>query len=352
VTDAANEVGLKQLSRPGLDLGVAVGGRLPASLTPHEREVLVRHFAVLTPENCMKPAPIHPEEARYDFAMADAFVRFAGEHGLGVVGHTLVWHSQCPDWFFEAGGAPASRAQVLARMEAHIHTVVGRYRGKIQGWDVVNEAITDAGEYLRETRWLKSIGQEFLEHAFRFAQAADPGVELYYNDYNIERRDKLARTLRLLDQLQKSGVRLDGVGIQGHWQLDKVPYDEIAEAIEQYAARGLKVMFTELDIDVLDRLDSGADVSAQRAHPLPDLYPAGCPDDVLQRQAEQYGRLFELFERYPSAVTRATFWGMADGMSWLNYWPGKRTNYPLLFDRESRPKPAFHAVAQALRGRA
>lgn len=335
-----------------MELGVAVGGRLPDSLTPHERAVLVKNFAVLTPENCMKPAPIHPEEERYDFGLADAFVSFAARHQLNVVGHTLVWHSQCPDWFFEDAGAPATRERVLARMEKHIRTVLDRYRGKVRGWDVVNEAIVDDGEYLRETKWLKTIGDDYLEHAFRFAQAADPHVELYYNDYNIERRAKRARALRLLRQLQASGVRLDGVGIQGHWQLDKVPYDEIAEAIEEYAALGLKVMFTEIDIDVVDRLDAGADVSAHRAHPLSNPYPDGCPDEVLERQAEQYGRLFELFERYPSAVTRATLWGMSDGMSWLNHWPGQRTNYPLLFDRQSRPKPAFHSVALALRGRA
>jgi endo-1,4-beta-xylanase len=333
-------------------MGVAVGGTLPGSLARHERDVLLANFSVLTPENCMKPGPIHPEEGRYEFAAADAFVRFAGEHRLSVVGHTLVWHSQCPDWFFEAGGAPASRQQLLERMEAHIHTVVGRYRDEIRGWDVVNEAIADAGEYLRETRWLSGIGDDYLEHAFRFAAAADPNVELYYNDYNIERRDKRARTLRVLARLQRSGVRLDGVGIQGHWQLDKVPYEEIAEAIEQYSALGLKVMITELDIDVVERLDAGADVSAHRAHPVSNPYPDGCPDDVLARQAEQYGRLFELFESYPAAVTRVTLWGMTDGMSWLNNWPGKRTNYPLLFDRSSRPKPAFDAVARALRGRA
>jgi endo-1,4-beta-xylanase len=348
----AETLGLKDRCRPGLQMGCAVGGLLPGSLAPHERELLVRHFGVLTPENCMKPGPIHPEEQRYDFTAPDALVAFAAEHGLRVVGHTLVWHTQCADWFFESGSEPASRQQVLARLEAHIHTVVGRYRGKIQGWDVVNEAISDTGEYLRETRWSKSIGEDFLEHAFRFAQAADPGVELYYNDYNNERSDKRARTLRLLEHLQARGVRLDGVGIQGHWQLDKVPYEEIAQAIEQYAALGLKVMFTELDLDVVDRLDSGADVAAQRAHPLSDPYPKGCPDDVLRRQAEQYERLFELFERYPKVVTRTTFWGMTDGMSWLNYWPGKRTNYPLLFDRQGQPKPAFHGVAKALGGRA
>jgi endo-1,4-beta-xylanase len=346
------ETGLKELCRPGLQLGVAVGGRLPDSLTPHERAVLVKNFAVLTPENCMKPAPIHPEEERYDFGLADAFVSFAARHRLNVVGHTLVWHSQSPDWFFEEAGAPAKRERVLERMEKHIRALLDRYRGQVQGWDVVNEAIADEGEYLRETKWLKAIGEDYLEHAFRFAQAADPHVDLYYNDYNIERDGKRERTLRLLRHLQSRGVRLDGVGIQGHWQLDKVPYDEITRAIEEYAALGLKVMFTELDLDVIDRLDAGADVSAHRSFPMSNPYPDGCPADVLARQAEQYGRLFELFERYPDAVTRVTLWGMSDGMSWLNYWPGQRRNYPLLFDRESRPKPAFHSVAAALRLRA
>lgn len=347
-----DEPGLKSLCRPDLQLGCAVGGVLPGSLAPHEQAALTRHFGVITPENCMKPAPIHPEPDRYDFTASDAFVRFAEAQGLRVVGHTLVWHSQCPSWFFEDGGGSASRTQVLERMEAHIHTVLGRYRGKVQGWDVVNEAIADRGDDdLRPTRWLEAIGEDYLDHAFRFARQADATLELYYNDYNIERADKRERTLRMLRGLLERGAQIDGVGIQGHWQLDKVPYADIARSIEEYSALGLRVMFTELDLDVVDRLDSGADVSAHQAYALPDPYPSGCPESVLERQAAQYEQLFELFERYPRAVTRATFWGLHDGLSWLNHWPGKRTNYPLLFDRESRPKPAFHAVGRALRRR-
>jgi endo-1,4-beta-xylanase len=345
---ALGSITLKGVAPPRLQMGCAVGGVLPASLSETERQVLVRHFAVITPENCMKPALIHPEPERYDFTASDAFVRFASEHSLAVVGHTLVWHKQCPSWFFETDTGRAPRQLVLERLESHIHTVVGRYRGKIRGWDVVNEAITGHGELLRETRWLESIGPDYVERAFEFAHAADPGAELYYNDYDIERPEKRQRTVRLLEHLQASGVRLDGVGIQGHWQLDNVPFSDIAQAIADYRALGLEVMFTELDLDVIGRPDSGADGSAPRTLPVPNPYRDGCPADVLERQAEQYARLFTCFAECADAVTRVTFWGLQDGLSWLNSWPGKRTNHPLLFDRECRPKPAFERVVRAL----
>jgi endo-1,4-beta-xylanase len=233
-------------------------------------------------------------------------------------------------------------------MQRHVMTVVGRYRGRIMGWDVVNEAIADqGGDVLRQTPCLAAVGEDYLERAFEFAREADPCAELYYNDYNIEQSAKRERTLRMLDRLQVGPAGVDGIGIQGHWILDRVPFDEIEEAIGIYSARGLKVMITELDLDVVERKTSGADVSASEAARF-DPYREGCPDEVLERQAEQYGRLFEIFLRL--GVARVTFWGLHDGRSWLNYWPSQRQNHALLFDRQALPKPAFERVLDVARG--
>jgi endo-1,4-beta-xylanase len=326
-------------------LGTCVGGVLPGSLQPAERALLTRHFNVLTPENCMKPGPIHPEPERFDFAAGDALVSFAAEHRVAVIGHTLCWHQQSPAWMFEAG---IGREAALAQLRAHIHGVADHYAGRVCGWDVVNEAVADAGELLRDTPAARAIGPDYVQRAFELAREADPSAELYYNDYNIEQPAKRERTLRLMKQLLASGVRVDGVGIQGHWLLDQVPFDDIRAAIREFRELGLKVMITELDLDVVDRPDCSADIAVQRAYaPRDDVYRDGLPEAVALHQAEQYARLFRLFGELPGAVTRVSFWGLHDGRSWLNTWPGKRTNHPLLFDRACRPKPAFQAVLAA-----
>ena len=346
-TSAGPEVSLLQAWEGRFQIGCAVGGSLPGCLGSAEQQLLLQHFNVLTPENCMKSGLIHPDPERYDFEAADALVAFAEQHGLAVVGHCLSWHSQAPEWFLAPG---LGRVEALHQLQSHIHAVAGRYAGKIQGWDVVNEAITDSGEYLRDTPGLRTIGADYIERAFEFAREAAPDAELYYNDYNIELPLKRDRTLRLLERLQARGLRLDGVGIQGHWMLDKVPFDDVATAIDAYRALGLKVMITELDIDVVERPDSGADLLVHRAYaPTDDIYRDGCPEPVLERQAEQYARLFEIFAERSPAVTRVTFWGLHDGGSWLNSWPGKRTNHPLLFARDCRPKRSFHAVVEVAR---
>jgi endo-1,4-beta-xylanase len=348
-TPSASSASLYRAFAHRFRVGAAVGGRLPDSLLPAERELLVQHFDVLTPENCMKPGPIHPERGRLDFGAGDALVDFAERHGMGVVGHCLSWHQQCPSWLFPPD---VGRPSALDQLREHIHAVAGHYRGRLQGWDVVNEAIADDGEFLRDTPALRAIGPDHVLRAFELAREADPGVELYYNDYNIERPDKRQRTLRLLRELLAGGARVDGVGIQGHWILDQVPFDDIRASIAEYRGLGLKVMITELDIDVVERPDCSADISVQRAYsPASDLYRDGLPEPVALRQAEQYARLFRILGE-PGAVSRVTFWGLHDGVSWLNTWPGKRTNHPLLFDRTCQPKVACAAVLDTAGARA
>ena len=325
---------------PHFLVGTCLGGLLPEDYTPAEMALLEAHFNVFTPESCMKPEPIQPEEGVFRFTQPDNLVAYAEAHGKQITGHTLIWHQQCPDWFFLDGDQPASRELVLRRLRTHIHTLVGRYRGRIMGWDVVNEAISDADdEYFRPTKWWETIGDDFIEKAFEYAHETDPGVELYYNDYNDEYPVKREKTLKLIARLKAKGLRIDGVGIQGHWELDRVPFQELEDAIVAFHSAGVKVMITELDIDVVPR-NLPKDAPPDVLNPYPD----GCPPEVLQRQAEQYAQLFEIFARHRDKITRVAFWGMHDGRSWLNYWPWRRTNYPLLFDRNAEPKPAFFAV--------
>ena len=299
------------------EIGTAIPG---TQLTDAEAQLLRDNFTRVTPEWNMKPQFIEPEEGQFTFEHADALVAFAQKCGLKVNGHTLVWHESCPDWFFLENGKPAEREVVLNRMRNHIKAEASHFKGKVASWDVVNEAISDGKDYLRKTKWLTAIGEDFLPEAYIAAHEADPDAELYYNDYSIEAPLKREKALRLIRALKSRHVRLDGIGIQGHWSLDKVPYKDIEEAIEAFHAEGLKVMITELDLDVVPRLTSGA-AAGQREAGGVDPYANGCPPEVLDREAAQYAQLFALFRKHADKITRVTFWGLHDGRTWLNTWP-------------------------------
>jgi len=331
-------------------IGVALNTSMVNGSNPRAAEIAARQFTSLTAENDMKWQSVHPAPDRYDFAAADAYVEFGQKHRMAVIGHTLVWHSQTPAWVFQGeGGQPASREVLLERMRDHIRTVAGRYRGRIKGWDVVNEAVADGGpDVLRDSPWRRIIGDDFLDHAFRFAREADPKAELYYNDYGLENEQKRARALTLLRGLVQRGVPIDGVGLQGHYYLDHPSSAAIEQTIKDFAALGLKVMITELDVDVLPSRGNTniADISRrEQADPGLDPYTAGLPKDVQEKLARRYSDLFQVFLRQRKHIGRVTFWGLNDGQSWLNNFPiHGRTNHPLLLDRELLPKPAFFAV--------
>jgi len=309
-------------------------------------------FNTITPENVLKWERVHPRLGEYDFAAPDQFVAFGERNGMFVVGHTLVWHQQTPRWVFQdANGARVSRDTLLARLRDHIHTVVGRYKGRIRGWDVVNEAVDEDGT-LRKTPWLEIIGPDCLAKAFQWAHEADPSAELYYNDYSVENAPKRAGVVALVRSLQAQGVRITGVGLQGHNRIEWPAIEQQDSTIAAFAALGVKVMITELDIDVLPRVTQrppSADVSLNAApDPRLDPYAAGLPDSVQQVLAKRYGDLFGVYMKHRNVISRVTFWGVADGDSWLNNWPVRgRTSYPLLFDRAGQPKPAFDAVIRA-----
>jgi endo-1,4-beta-xylanase len=307
-------------------------------------------FNTISPENVLKWESIHPKPDQYDFSAADRYVEFGKKNGMFIVGHNLVWHSQTPKWVFQDDkGNPVDRDTLLARMHDHISTAVGRYKGKIGGWDVVNEALNEDGT-LRESPWKKIIGEDYLLKAYQFAHEADPQAELYYNDYSLENAPKQNGAMALIKKLQAQGVHIAGVGLQGHYKMDWPNPQQVDETIEAFSKLGVKVMITELDMDVLPPAtrSQAAEVSmnfALRAELNP--YTNGLPDSVQQKLAQRYADLFAVFAKHHDVVSRVTFWGVTDGDSWLNNWPVKnRTAYPLLFNRDGRPKPAFNAVIQ------
>jgi len=300
--------------------------------------LVTAQFNAITPENVLKWASVHPRPGTYDFTAADQYVAFGERHRMFIVGHTLVWHKQTPRWVFQdSSGQPVTRDTLLARLRDHIQTVVGRFRGRIRGWDVVNEALNEDGT-LRPTPWLTIIGADYLAQAFRFAHQADPDAELYYNDYDLENAPKRRGALELVRRLRAEGVPLAGVGLQGHDRMDWPTPAQQDTTIVAFAALGVWVMITELDIDVLPRPSQAAPADL-------NPYEDALPDSVQRALAQRYAELFAVYLRHAHDISRVTFWGVADGDSWLNNWPVRgRTSYPLLFDRQRRPKPAFDAV--------
>src|SRR6266508_6379188 len=313
--------------------------------------LIVSQFNTITPENTLKWGLVHPEPDKYDFETADRYVAFGEKHHMFIVGHTLVWHNQTPAWVFQDGkGNPADRDTLLKRLREHIMTVVGRYKGRIKGWDVVNEALNEDGT-MRQSPWLKIIGEDYLAKAFQFAHEADPKAELYYNDYSLENEPKRNGALALIKKLKSQGLPVAAIGLQGHDKMDWPTVEQEDATIAAFAALGIKVNITELDIDVLPPAtrNRGADITLNvELQAKLNPYAKGLPDALQQALAKRYADLFSVFVKQRNVVDRVTFWGVTDAASWLNNWPVRgRTSYPLLFDRGGQPKPAFTAVVQA-----
>jgi len=329
-------------------MGAALNDDVVSGKDPGAAAIVEKHFNTITPENVMKWALIHPEPNKYDFAAADRFVEFGQKHKMFIVGHTLVWQNQIPDGAFrDDSNNLLGRDAMLGRMKDHIATVVGRYKGKVNGWDVVNEALSDSGP-LRKTKWVETVGEDFIQKAFEYAHEADPNAELYYNDFSLDKPAKREATVRLAKDLKAKGLRIDGVGIQGHWGMNYPSREDLEAFINAVAALGVKVMITEMDIDILPSATQyrGADINV-RVELRKELNPYvdGLPDDMQQKLSDRYTELFSILVKNADKVDRVTFWGVYDKTSWLNNYPVRgRTNYPLLFDRDYKPKPAFDAV--------
>jgi endo-1,4-beta-xylanase len=346
---------LKEAFKGTFLIGTALNYLALQGKAPMDLGIATTHFSAITPDNSLKPDFTQREEGRFTFAEGDRLVEIAEQCGATPIGHVLVWHDQTPKWFFTGpGGQPPGRELALARMRAHIAAVAGHFKGRVKQWDVVNEALSDTpGEWLRPTPWLKAIGEDYIAEAFRAAHEADPSAILIYNDYNIELGYKRPKALRLLHSLLDQKVPIHAIGIQGHWRLDAPDFAEVEAAIKEFGALGLKVMITELDIGVLPTKYHGANLSVHETmtpgqKAVMDPYVAGLPDEVARQHAERFRQAFEVFLQHREVIGRVTLWGPHDGHSWLNNFPIRgRTDYPLLFDRQGRPKPAFYAVRQA-----
>jgi endo-1,4-beta-xylanase len=312
--------------------------------------IIESQFDTISPENDLKWQLIHPALDQYNFDAADRYVAFGEKHKMFIIGHCLVWHSQVPQWVFrDADGKPLTRDALLERMHDHIRTVVGRYKGRINGWDVVNEALNEDGT-MRQSQWYKIIGEDYIEKAFQYAHEADPNAQLYYNDYSLENEAKRKGAVELMRKLKADGVPITGIGLQGHLHLDDADARTEAETIEAFSALGLQVNISEMDIDILPRTtrSNSADVSTTAAGTAEsNPYVNGLPDEMQQKLAKRYAELFKVYVDHHASMGRVTLWGVTDGGSWLNNFPTQgRTNYPLLFDRQGKPKPAFTAVLE------
>ncbi len=351
IVGGTGQPALKDVFKKNFLVGVALNDYIVSGKDSLAADIAEKQFSSITAENVMKWSPIHPEPNTYNFAPADRFVEFGEKNKMFIIGHTLIWHHQIPRWtFIDSSGKRLNRDAMLLRMKDHIFTVVGRYKGRVTGWDVVNEALNDDGS-MRTTGWMETIGNDFIEKAFEFAHEADPNAELYYNDFSLELPAKRDSVVRLVRNLLSKGLRIDGVGIQGHWGLDYPTAKEFDAFVDSISALGVKIMITELDVDVLPRAleYGGADIT-KRADLRKELdpYRDGLPDEMQQKLADRYAGIFTMFLKHSNVITRVTLWGVSDRMSWLNFWPVRgRTNYPLLFDRNYKPKPAFYSIIKA-----
>lgn len=329
---SATAKGLKDYYKNYFPIGVAVSTR---SLNdPAEQRLILEQFNSLTPENAMKMGPIHPQENTYNWKDADAIVDFAQTHHMRVRGHNLCWHTQAPDWIFhDKDGKLVSKEVLLSRLKAHINTVVGRYKGKIYAWDVVNEAVSDSNDrLLRNSLWYQICGEDFIFKAFEYAHEADPNAVLFYNDYGTESPGKRERVYRLLKELLDAGIPVNAVGLQAHWSINDPSEDALITSIKKFSSLGLKIQITELDISVYTGKDKGAG-------------DVGFTPEREQKQAEQYAKVFKVFRDYKQYLTGVTFWNVSDKHSWLDNFPVRgRKNYPLLFDEHLKPKSAYPGV--------
>ncbi|WP_321321713.1 endo-1,4-beta-xylanase [Labilibaculum sp.] len=311
-------------------------------------KIIKQHFNAVVAENVMKSEVVQPVEGEFDFDMADKFVRFGLDNKLFITGHTLIWHSQAPDWLFvDKQGNDVSRDVLIERMRSHIHTVVGRYKGIIKGWDVVNEAILDDGTW-RKSKFYEIIGADFVKLAFEFAHEADPEAELYYNDYSMAKKGKREGVVAMVKSLQEQGIRIDGIGMQGHISMDDPTIEDFEKSIVAFSELGVQVMVTELDLTVLPmpNMNAGADIALNFEFKKElNPYANGLPDSISTKMTERYQDFFRLFYKHSNKISRVTLWGVSDAQSWRNYWPvNGRTDYPLLFDREYKAKPIVEKI--------
>ena len=308
--------------------------------------IIKQNFNTLSPENVMKWMFIQPKPNIFYFDDSDKYVQFGLDNNMHIVGHALIWHSQIADFM----NSIKDSTEMMQHVNNHISTLVNRYKGKVDTWDVVNEALNEDGT-LRESIFLKVLGENYLETVYKMAEKHDSNADLAYNDYNLCEPKKRKGAIKLIKSLQKNGAKINSVGIQAHWQLTSPSLEEIETSILAFSKLGVKVMFTELDISVLPSPwdQNGAEVSQNFKNFEGDKkmnpFPKNLPNSMKTKLAERYENIFKLFLKHKEKISRVTFWGVTDKFSWLNDWPIKgRTNYPLLFDRNYKEKKAYHRI--------
>lgn len=312
-------------------------------------QIITSQFSSIVAENCMKSMFLQPQEGKFFFDDADRFVAFGEKNNMFIIGHTLIWHSQLPKWFFvDKNGKDVSPEVLKQRMKNHITTVVSRYKGRVKGWDVVNEAIMEDGTY-RKSKFYEILGEEFIPLAFQYAQEADPNAELYYNDYNEWFPEKVKTVINIVKNMKSRGIRVDGVGMQTHVGLDTPKLAEYEKAIVDYASAGVKVNVTEMEISALPSpWGTSANVSDTVEYQAKmNPYTKGLPQNVQKEWESRYLDFFRLFIKHQDKIRRVTMWGVTDNQSWKNDFPIKgRTDYPLLFDRNFKAKPVVDKIIQ------
>lgn len=339
---------LKDATKGLFTFGAAINVNQLAGNDPLAIDIVKKHYNSIVAENCMKSMYLQPKEGVFFFDEADAFMQFGLDNNMEIIGHTLIWHSQAPNWFFiDENGDDVSREVLIERMKTHIHTVVSRYKGKIKGWDVVNEAVLDDGS-LRESKFLQIIGPEYIKLAFQFANEADSNVELYYNDYGVSGAEKCDGIYNLAKDLIDSGIKIDGIGMQGHINMDSPTVEEMEKSIIKLSDLVGKVMITELDLTVLpwpsQKITAEVSLKFQQDS-IYNPYPNGMPDDVSAKFNERYADFFRMFLKNHERIDRVTLWGVADHHSWRNDWPIEgRRDYPLIFDDQYNAKPVVDEI--------
>lgn len=353
-TCTPKEQTLKSVFEGKFIIGAAVNGAQITGADARGDSVLVRHFGAIEPENCLKSAEIMPSFGQYDWTLADQYVDFGQKNGLDVYGHCLIWHSQCtPDFCYDEQGQLISAELLKERMKQHITTVVTRYKGRIKGWDVVNEAILEDGSYRQSPFW-QILGEEFIPWAFRCAQEADPDMELYYNDYSMHEPRKLETVIRMVKDIQAKGIRIDAVGFQGHLGMDYPDLDLYESHIRRIKDEtGIDVCITELDMSILPSVTQSADVSGINFYEAMrnpetrealmaslDPYRDGIPEEVYAAWNARMGDFLKMFLKNSDAIRRINVWGVCDSDSWKNGWPiPGRHDSPLWVDRNYELKP-------------
>jgi endo-1,4-beta-xylanase len=334
-------------------VGVAVNTQQVDGIKPKESELIAKEFNAVVAENCMKPQNIHPEEKKFNWTDADKFVAFGEKNKQVITGHCLIWHSQIGNWFFvDDKGRDVTHEVLKERMRQHISTIVGRYKGHIKGWDVVNEAFEDDGSY-RNSKFYQILGKDFIRYAFKFAHEADPDAELYYNDYNVETPAKCDAIVKLIKELKAAGVRIDAVGSQAHMHMDSPTLENTEDSFRKLKAAGVKILITEWDISILPNPYSGANIAANFKYSQEmDPYREGVPYSIQQKWNKRVLDMFQLYFKYNDVIDRVTVWGLNDAITWLNNFPiHGRTDYPLLFDRNNNRKSVVDEIIKMLKNK-